>query len=45
MIESTVADKALVIYHTGCRYYFYSAVSGKCPNEVRGVSVARSKLW
>ncbi len=44
-VDSTFAHKPSVIYHEGCLYHFYCAVSGKWPNEVRGISVARSKPW
>ena len=39
------AHKPSVIFHDGMLYHFYCAVSGKYPNDVRGVSVARSKPW
>lgn len=44
-VDSTFAHKPSVIYHEGCLYHFYCAVSGKWPNEVRGISVARSRPW
>ena len=34
-----------LLWHDGALYHFYCAVSGKWPNEVRGISVARSKPW
>jgi len=42
-IDETFAHKPSVIYHEGMLYHFYCAVSGKYPNEVRGIAVARSK--
>ncbi len=44
-IDETFAHKPSVIYHQGILYHFYCAVSGKYPNEVRGIAVARSKPW
>ena len=44
-IDETFAHKPSVIYHDGMLYHFYCAVSGKWPNEVRGVAVARSRPW
>ncbi len=44
-IDDTFAHKPSLIYHNGALYHFYCAVSGKYPNEVRGVAVARSKPW
>ena len=44
-IDETFAHKPSVIYHQGVLYHFYCAVSGKYPNEVRGVAVARSRPW
>ena len=44
-VDSTYAHKPCVIYHDGALYHFYCAVSGKYPNEVRGISVARSRRW
>jgi hypothetical protein len=44
-IDETFAHKPSVIYHDGMLYHFYCAVSGKYPNEVRGIAVARSKAW
>jgi len=44
-IDETFAHKPSVIYHEGALYHFYCAVSGKWPNEVRGIAVARSKPW
>jgi predicted GH43/DUF377 family glycosyl hydrolase len=44
-IDETYAHKPCVIYHDGRLYHFYCAVSGKWPNELRGISVACSKPW
>jgi predicted GH43/DUF377 family glycosyl hydrolase len=41
-VDETYAHKPCVIYHGGALYHFYCAVSGKYPNEIRGISVARS---
>lgn len=44
-IDETYAHKPSVIYHNGALYHFYCAVSGKYPNEIRGIAVARSRPW
>lgn len=44
-IDETFAHKPSVITHEGVLYHFYCAVSGQYPNEVRGITVARSKPW
>jgi len=44
-VDSTYAHKPSVVHHQGALYHFYCAVSGKWPNEVRGISVARSRPW
>ena len=44
-IDETFAHKPSVIYHRGDLYHFYCAVSGRWPDEVRGISVARSRAW
>jgi len=44
-VDSAYAHKPSVIFHDDALYHFYTAVSGKWPNEVRGISVARSKPW
>lgn len=44
-IDETFAHKPSLIYHDGALYHFYCAVSGKYPNEIRGIAVARSKPW
>jgi hypothetical protein len=42
-VDETFAHKTSVISHDGALYHFYCAVSHKWPNEVRGISVARSR--
>jgi predicted GH43/DUF377 family glycosyl hydrolase len=44
-LDETHAHKPSVIYHNGALYHFYCAVSGKWPDETRGIAVARSKPW
>lgn len=44
-IDETFAHKPCIIFHDGILYHFYCAVSGKWPNEIREVAVARSKPW
>jgi predicted GH43/DUF377 family glycosyl hydrolase len=44
-IDEKYAHKPALIYHDGALYHFYCAVSGKWPNDVRGLAVARSKPW
>ncbi len=44
-VDEDYAHKPSVIFHDGILYHFYCAVSGKYPNDVRGISVARSKPW
>jgi beta-xylosidase len=44
-VDSTFAHKPSVVFHQGALYHFYCAVSGKWPDEVRGISVARSRPW
>ncbi|ATY32682.1 glycoside hydrolase family protein [Sphingomonas psychrotolerans] len=44
-VDDTYAHKPSVIFHEGDLYHFYCAVSGKWPNEVRGIAVARSRAW
>lgn len=44
-VDDDFAHKPSVITHDGDLYHFYCAVSGKYPNDVRGISVARSKPW
>jgi len=44
-VDAVYAHKPSVLYHAGALYHFYCAVSGKYPNEIRGISVARSRAW
>ena len=44
-VDSTYAHKPSVVWFQGALYHFYCAVSGRYPNEVRGISVARSRPW
>jgi predicted GH43/DUF377 family glycosyl hydrolase len=44
-VDSTYAHKPSVISHEGALYHYYCAVSGRWPEEARGISVARSKPW
>lgn len=44
-VDETYAHKPGVIWHDGALFHFYCAVSGEWPNEIRGISVARSKPW
>ena len=44
-VDETFAHKPSLIYHNGALYHFYCAVSGKYPNELRGIAVARSTPW
>jgi predicted GH43/DUF377 family glycosyl hydrolase len=44
-VDSTFAHKPSVVFSEGSLYHFYCAVSGKYPNETRGISVARSLPW
>ncbi len=44
-IDDDYAHKPSVISHNGMLYHFYCAVGGKWPNDIRGISVARSKPW
>lgn len=44
-VDATYAHKPSVIWHNGALYHFYCAVSGKWPNETRGISVACSRPW
>jgi hypothetical protein len=44
-IDETFAHKPSVIFHEDALYHFYCAVSGKYPQNVRGIGVARSKPW
>ena len=44
-VDSGYAHKPSVIWSRGALLHFYCAVSGKYPNEVRGISVASSRPW
>ncbi|MBS1854486.1 MAG: family 43 glycosylhydrolase [Acidobacteria bacterium] len=44
-VDETYAHKPSVVWRDGALYHFYCAVSGRYPNEVRGISVARSRAW
>jgi predicted GH43/DUF377 family glycosyl hydrolase len=44
-VDDDYAHKPSVISHKGDLYHFYTAVSGPWPNDVRGISVARSRPW
>ncbi len=44
-IDEDYAHKPSLISHRGDLYHFYCAVSGKWPNDMRGISVARSRPW
>ncbi len=44
-VDETYAHKPGVIWHEGVLYHYYCAVSGRYPNERRGISVARSRRW
>ena len=44
-VDDDYAHKPSVIAWKGDFYHFYTAVSGKYPNDIRGISVARSRPW
>lgn len=44
-VDETYAHKPSLVWRDGALYHFYCAVAGKWPNEVRGISVARSRPW
>ncbi len=44
-IDETHAHKPALFSWQGDLYHFYCAVSGQWPNEVRGITVARSRPW
>jgi len=44
-VDETYAHKPSVVTFDGALYHFYCAVSGRYPNETRGISVARSQPW
>jgi predicted GH43/DUF377 family glycosyl hydrolase len=39
-VDETYAHKPSVVWHDGALYHFYCAVSGKYPDETRGIAVA-----
>ena len=44
-VDDDYAHKPSLIYVNDTLYHFYCAVNGPYPNDVRGISVARSKPW
>lgn len=44
-VDNPYAHKPSLIAHKGDLYHFYCAVGGQWPNEIRGISVARSRPW
>ena len=44
-VDSVYAHKPSVIWHRGALLHYYCAVSGRGPDEVRGISVASSRPW
>jgi predicted GH43/DUF377 family glycosyl hydrolase len=44
-IDDAYAHKPALVSHKGDLYHFYCAVGGRYPNEVRGISVTRSRPW
>jgi predicted GH43/DUF377 family glycosyl hydrolase len=44
-VDSTYAHKPSIVTNQGVLYHFYCAVSGKYPNETRGISVAASSAF
>lgn len=44
-VDDDYAHKPALIAHRGDLYHFYCAVSGPFPNEIRGISIARSRPW
>lgn len=44
-VDDDFAHKPSVITYKGDLYHFYCAVSGKYPDDIRGISVARSRPW
>jgi predicted GH43/DUF377 family glycosyl hydrolase len=42
-VDSTYAHKPSIVTHNGALYHFYCAVSGKYPDQTRGISVALSE--
>lgn len=44
-VDEKYAHKPSIVSHRGVLHHFYCAVSGKWPDEVRGISVARATPW
>ncbi|HVI98985.1 MAG TPA: hypothetical protein VM657_07965 [Sphingomonas sp.] len=44
-VDDRYAHKPALVFDRGDLYHFYCAVSGPWPNELRGISVARSRPW
>ena len=44
-VDDDFAHKPSLVTKDRALYHFYCAVSGKYPNDVRGISVARSQPW
>ena len=44
-IDEDYAHKPALVSHKGDLYHFYTAVGGHYPNDVRGISVTRSRPW
>lgn len=44
-VDDDFAHKPSIVTYKGDLYHFYCAVSGKYPNDIRGISVARSRPW
>ncbi|MEO1969305.1 MAG: hypothetical protein ABGW87_11400 [Sphingomonadaceae bacterium] len=44
-VDDDYAHKPALVYDRGDLYHFYCAVSGPYPNDIRGISVARSRPW
>jgi hypothetical protein len=44
-VDDDYAHKPALVFDRGDLYHFYCAVSGPYPNDVRGISVARSRPW
>lgn len=44
-VDDDFAHKPSLVTKDGVLYHFYCAVSGKYPNDIRGISVARSEPW
>lgn len=43
--DDDFTHKPTLIAHKGDLYHFYCAVGGKWPNDIRGITVARSRSW